>query len=147
MSGCGRPSVNGSHSAKWVLLGRNTFMFSPAGHLRRRRQEPIVGFHANHGEQVSDGRTDNRSFGLLQNKKMEPPSIILKTAPRLGMALIEVLYAWVPCLLSFDGSMVLLHFGTEVFWWFVLQSTSPWLAGSIQSLPAGLPCRAVHGWY
>ena len=33
---------------------------------------------------------ENRSFGLLQNKQMEYPSILLKIAPRLGMVLIEV---------------------------------------------------------
>ena len=84
------------------------------------------------------------SFGLLQNKKMEPPSILLKIVPRLGMALIEVLYAWVPCLLSFDGSTMLLHFVTEVFWWFVLQIHFT-LIGDINSKPPcgpPMPCRA-----
>ena len=33
---------------------------------------------------------DKWSFGLLQNKQMLPPSILLKIAPRLGMVLIEV---------------------------------------------------------
>ena len=56
------------------------------------------------------------------------------------MALIEVLYAWVPCLLSFDGSMVLLHFVTEVFWWFVLQIHVT-LIGETNSKPA---CGASH---
>ena len=140
----GVPELGDSSKTKLHLLFVQgvLYEYSPAGHLRWRWKKPIVGFH---GEQVSDD-----GYGVLvcyKTKKCNPLRFFSKSHHAWEWRWLRFCTRGYRAFWVLMGQWCCYILWQRFFGGSCYRSTSPWLATSIQSLPAGLPCRAVHGWF
>ena len=126
----------------WIFIfSKSKNIFAPQAHLRSERKKPMAGFH---GEQVWD---DGRIIGVLvcyKTKKCNPLRFFSKSHHAWEWRWLRFCTRGYRAFWVLMGQWCCYILWQRFFGGSCYRSTSPWLARSIQSLPAvpPMPCRA-----